>query len=128
MDPSTTQRASFSSKKKTTLGLIEYFDELWEQTRDAFKQDRTWERARRLCLSSFVCLGRHTLTQMVTTAGREFMDWSADYRLFEKDRFIPEMLFDVSRREVLERIPSEHPLVVSLDDTVIRKRGKNRRR
>ena len=52
---------------------------------DGFGQHRTWERARRLGLSQLACLGRHTITGVLCTCGRQFVDWSADYRVFSKD-------------------------------------------
>jgi hypothetical protein len=70
-----------------------------------------------------LCLGRHTVTGLVTTAGRQFVDWSADYRLFEHTRFEPEALFDVSREAVLQELDDQEPLVAMLDDTILRKTG-----
>lgn len=90
----------------------------------AFNQERTWIRARRLALSSFVCLGRHTITQMMTTAGRQFNDWSADYRIFEEQRFDPDVIFSVARQEVEKRIGKDQPLVTSMDDTFMKKKGR----
>jgi hypothetical protein len=52
---------------------------------DGFRQQRTWEWARRLGLSQLACLGRHTITGVLCTCGRQFVDWSADYRVFSKD-------------------------------------------
>jgi len=103
--------------------LIDDFDSLWAKTLPAFNQERTWIRARRLALSSLLCLGRHTITQMITTAGRQFNDWAADYRLFEKERFDPDKFFSVARQEVENRNGTDAPLVVSMDDSMIKKRG-----
>ena len=52
----------------------------------AFSQHRVAERAQALSLSSLLCLGRHTVTGLLTTCGQEFLDWSADYRLFSHHR------------------------------------------
>ncbi len=91
---------------------------------DAFQQRRTWERARRLGLSQLVCLGRHTVTGVLCTCGRQFVDWSADYRLFSKDRWEPEALFVPVVRGVLDRlVDDEAPFVAALDDTLLRKTG-----
>lgn len=103
---------------------MDAFDHLWEQTRPAFAQQRTWERAKRMALSALVCLGRHTLTGLITTAGGQFADWSADFRLFEDERFNPTVLFRVARQAVEQQLPSQTPLVALMDDTVIRKRGR----
>lgn len=63
-------------------------------------------------------------TQMMTTAGRQFNDWAADYRLFEKERFDPDEIFSVARQEVEKRIGTDLPFVVSMDDSMITKRGR----
>jgi hypothetical protein len=60
---------------------------------------------------------------MVSTCGRQFQDWTADYRLFSKDRFAPEYLFGSVRRGVAEQLPPGAPLVVAMDDTLLRKTG-----
>ena len=64
------------------------------------------------------------MTGLITTWGREFQDWSADYRLFSHGRLpIPES-FSVIRRSLLERLPSlQAPLCVAIDDTLLRKTG-----
>jgi len=103
---------------------MDALDELWQQTRPAFTQDRTWERARRLALSALLCLGRHTLTGLLTTAGRQFTDWSADFRLFERGRFDPETLFRVARQAVQPQEDPTAPFVVAMDDTLLHKRGR----
>jgi len=63
------------------------FSELWNRTRPAFSQVRSIFRTRKLALSALVCLGRQTVSGMLTTAGRQFVDWSADHRIFEQKRF-----------------------------------------
>jgi hypothetical protein len=87
------------------------FDALWQQTRPAFTQERTFERAKRLALSALVCLGRHTLTGLITTAGGQFADWSADFRLLEDERFDPATLFRVARQAVEQHLDPRAPLV-----------------
>jgi hypothetical protein len=62
------------------------WDTLFDQTRGAFAQQRTAERARTLALSALTCLGRRTLSGLLCTAGQQFRDWSAAYRLFERER------------------------------------------
>ena len=44
-------------------------------------------------LSSLVCLGRHTITGLLHTAGGSFQDWSALYRVFSQSRVDSEALF-----------------------------------
>lgn len=61
---------------------------------------------------------------MLTTAGRQFQDWSADYRLFEQGRFDPAALFAVARRAVVAALAEDQPVVAHLDDTRCRRSGK----
>lgn len=49
---------------------------------------------------------------------------SAAYRLFEQQRFDTDALFAPVRQEVVERLDKDDPLVVMMDDTLIRKRGR----
>jgi hypothetical protein len=104
--------------------LIEEFDRLWLQARGAFRQDRVHQRARSVAKGALTCLGRHTLTGMLTAAGRQFVDWSSAYRLFGKNRVDTEKLFDVIRTNVLEELPDQDVIVAHMDDTIIRKKGK----
>ena len=56
--------------------------------------------------------------------GQQFTDWSAAYKLFKNKRMDIGGLFDVARQKVLSLLPSNERIVVHLDDTLIRKRGK----
>jgi hypothetical protein len=100
------------------------FHRLWQQARSAFSQPRVFERAKRLAISALVCLGRHTITGLITTAGRQFVDWTADYRLFAKNRMDASRLFAVPRQAVIQTLKADDPLVVFMDDTILRKRGR----
>ena len=99
------------------------FERLFEETRPAFLQERTFERAKILAMSSLVGLGRRTVSGMLCASAQQFSDWSAAYRLFECQRFDTEALFAPAKREVVRRLGNED-LVVMMDDTLVRKRGK----
>jgi len=100
------------------------FERLFDQTRAAFGQERTFVRAKTLAMSALVGLGRRTVSGMLCTSAQQFDDWSAAYRLFEQQRFDREALFAPVRRTVLERLQPHQPLVAIMDDTLIRKRGR----
>jgi hypothetical protein len=91
---------------------------------DAFRQHRTWERARRLGLSQLACLGRHTLAGLICASGRQADDWSADYRLFARDQWHADDLFAPVVRGTLNMLPENAPLVTAIDDTGLRKSGR----
>lgn len=75
-------------------------------------------------MSNLVCLGRHTLTGILCTGGKAHRDWTADYRLYNKNRVTVERLFDVVGSEVMRKGCSQRPMVCALDDSLLRKTGK----
>lgn len=81
------------------------------------------ERTRSHALSQLVCLGRHTLSGLICCQGRQYRDWSADYRFYSQDRCDPQLLFDRARRETERLLPSDKSLVVAMDDSILRKTG-----
>jgi hypothetical protein len=73
------------------------------------------------CVLNF---GRHTITGLLTAGGRQFQDWSADYRIFEEERFDRKKLFEPAIDRVLAGTDADAPLYTMMDDTLIRKRGR----
>jgi hypothetical protein len=96
---------------------------LWEQSMDAFAQQRTAQRAQRLGLSQLACLGRHTLTGLLCTSGRQGRDWSADYRFFAQDQWQIEGLFTPVFNGMVSLMADEAPFVAAMDDTHLKKAG-----
>ncbi len=74
-------------------------------------------------LSSLLNQGRSTLTNLICISGGQHQDWTADYRLYSKDRVDEQPLFSHIRDQLLENLPAGQSLVVGLDDTIIRKTG-----
>ena len=66
---------------------------------------------------------RSTLTNLICTSGRAQQDWSAAYRLYARQRANTDVLFASALGQLLERLPPQAPLVVALDDTLVRRRG-----
>lgn len=99
-------------------------DSILEQARPAFRQRRTFERARSLALSSLLGLGRRTVTGMLSTSGQQFRDWSANYRLFEHERIDTGKVFDAVIADTLQRLAPGAPIVSAIDDTLVRKKGR----
>jgi len=81
-------------------------------------------RARALSLAALVGMGRKTITNLLVTAGLQFQDCSAAYRLFSRDRFDPDAVFAPIAQQVHQQLPAGAPFVVALDDTHARKSGK----
>ena len=69
-------------------------------------------------------MSRRTVTGLICTSGLQFADWTADYRFFSRDRFDPDVLFDAVRRGIIEHLDPDRPLVVAMDDSISRKRGR----
>jgi DDE superfamily endonuclease len=109
--------------KKNSGSILSSFQQLWKECAPAFGQQRLAERAQALSLSSLLCFGRHTVTGLLTTCGHEFQDWSAEYRLFSRQRLPAAEIFSVIRRAVLAELPAQAPLCVALDDSLLRKTG-----
>jgi hypothetical protein len=68
-------------------------------------------------------MGRHTVTNLLTTGGRQYVDWTADYRLYSQERVDCENIFGQIREEIYARNESKH-LITALDDSLLRKTGK----
>jgi DDE superfamily endonuclease len=81
-------------------------------------------RLRAHLLAQLVCLGRHTLTGLLSTNGQLDRDWTADYRLYSQQRIEPAALFAQIRRGVQQSLPPGEALVVAMDDSILRKSGR----
>ena len=74
-------------------------------------------------LSALLCPERATLSNLICTSGGQHSDWSADYRLYSKCRVQSDSLFDSVRAALDSHLPPDAPLVVAVDDTLVRKTG-----
>ena len=72
-------------------------------------------------MAQLACLGTHTITGLLTTCGKQFGDWSADYRLYERSRVVPEQLFEPVRHALCQN--QQGPVVMAMDDTRLKKTG-----
>jgi hypothetical protein len=106
--------------------LLEKFDELLQPWRSAFGQQRTWQRAHRLAYGLLLCLRTHLTSNAICATGRQFLDWSADYRLFSRSQWDPHALFDPIFDHLAALLPSEQaPVVAALDDTLCKRTGRH---
>ena len=106
--------------------LLEKFHELLQPWRCAFGQQRTWHRAQRLAYGLLICLRTHLTSNAICATGRQFLDWSADYRLFSRSPWAPHALFDPILDHLAELLPSpQAPVVAALDDTLCKKTGRH---
>ena len=106
--------------------LLVKFHELLQLWRPAFAQQRTWQRAQRLAYGLLLCLRTHLTSNAICATGRQFLDWSADYRLFSRSPWDPHSLFDPIFDHLAALLPSpQAPVVVALDDTLCQKTGRH---
>jgi hypothetical protein len=71
-----------------------------------------------------VAFGRHTISGLLRSQDRTQQDWSADYRLYSHDRFDEDKVFDQIRQQIEKCSPPDGPLVVAMDDSLLRKTGR----
>lgn len=71
-----------------------------------------------------MCPSRHTVTSLITTNGNQFKDWTADYGIYAMKRIYPAGIFNCIRQEVEQLNPPKRILCLALDDTILRKTGK----
>jgi hypothetical protein len=116
--------AADATRKKKTLELLPEIEAIWIEGRDAFRQQRTWKRARRMGLAQLAGFGRRTIAGLICAAARQDDDWSADYRLFARGRWDADDLFAPVVRGALQLLPDDAPLVAAIDDTSLRKTGR----
>lgn len=90
----------------------------------AFSSHESFARGRRHLLSHLICFGRHTVTGLLRNQDRTQRDWTADYRFYSEDRFNEDQLFSQVRSEIEQLAAPDAPLVVAMDDSLLRKTGR----
>ena len=68
--------------------------------------------------------GRHTITGLLRNQNRTQQDWTADYRFYTENRLEVEKIFGHVRTEVEQCGGPDSPLVVAMDDSILRKTGR----
>ena len=61
---------------------------------------------------------------MLSTSGQQFTDWSASYRLFERERIDPQVFFETARKTTMSFLDPQAPIVAMIDDTLVHKTGR----
>ena len=83
------------------------------------------QRLRAHLLAQLVCLGRHTVTGLLATNGQLQRDWTADYRLYSRQRIDAAELFGPIRRAAQQSLAPQEALTVAMDDSILRKSGRH---
>lgn len=74
-------------------------------------------------LAGLVSPSRNTITNLLCLCGLAQKDWTADYRLYARERVDPALLFRQPLMAIHEHLPAEVPLMAAIDDTLARKSG-----
>lgn len=104
------------------MNLLDTFDQLIGSWRGVFPQARTFQRARRLAIGLIVSVRLHLTSHAICATGRQFVDWTADYRVCSRSQWDPHGLFD----PIFDHLPKllaspEAPVLLALDDTMCKK-------
>lgn len=83
-----------------------------------------FERSRLHALSHLVGLGRHSITGLLRTQNQLSQDWSADYRLYSRQRIDHTKVFSSICTEVQKLLTPQEPLIVGMDDSLLKKCGR----
>ena len=105
--------------------MIDHFEDVLNECTVAFNQRREWATGRDLAFGILNCMGRRTLTGMLTASGKQFVDWTSSYRLFSQSRIDLDKMFAVLRKHCLYHQLPKQSIVVHLDDTLLKKTGRN---
>jgi hypothetical protein len=103
---------------------VDEIDKLLSKEMNAFSQPKIAEHVRQLAFGNLTCLGRHTISGMLTASGNQFMDWTSSYDMFSEQRVDVEKLFDVSLASTIEELESTQMIIGHMDDTIVKKTGK----
>ena len=107
------------------MNVFGTMDSLMRGWNKVFPQDRTFERARCLTYGLLLTPPRHTTSAAICAIGRQFDDWSADYRTFSRSPWDPQVLFDpVIDHAIPLLAPLPAPVIAAMDDTACKKTGR----
>ena len=66
-------------------------------------------------------MGRSTISGILTSVGRQFLDWTAAYRLFSQERINTDYLFSAIRKQLINRdFVSSGSIYAHMDDTHVK--------
>ncbi len=108
------------------MNLFPTMDLLLQAWKSLFAQERTFDRLRRLTYGQLLSPPRHTTSAAICTIGRQFDDWSADYRVFSRSPWDPHVLFDPVIDHAIPLLPPPPaPVIAAMDDTACKKSGRH---
>lgn len=117
---------SADSTGSSSTPLVSTLFDLVQAYRVEIGQERVFVRMAHLLLGCVLSLGRHTISQVLVTLGVGDLDWSAWYRLFNRERIAMAALQDKLVEQVEAVIPVDAPvLAVGVDGTQLPRSSKH---
>jgi len=106
--------------------LLQTFEQLLNKGwQDVFSQRRVFARVRCLTLGLLVSLRTHLISNAICATGRQFQDWTADYRVWSESPWQPRDLFNPVLDTLAGLLPTaDAPVLAALDDTMMKKTGR----
>ncbi len=102
-------------KDSIDLRLLQHLYEVIGAHRQAFRQERTYQRAIGLILGELFTFARHTITQGLLALGLTDADWSAWYRLLSYGRFDAECASTCLLGETVKHVEPDEPYTIGVD-------------
>lgn len=108
------------------MNLFETMGFLLRDWKEIFPQERTAIRILPLVYGLLLSPPKHTTSAAICTLGRQFDDWSADYRVFSRSPWNPQSLFDPVIDHAIPLLPPHPaPVIAAMDDTACKKSGRH---
>jgi hypothetical protein len=114
--------SSYNISNKASL--LDEFESLLNLCSNSFSSYRVWQRGRDLACGLLSCMGKHTITGMLSSGGQQYLDWTSAYRMFSKGRVDTKELFSIVSKICTQEIEAESDIILSMDDTILKKTGK----
>jgi hypothetical protein len=105
--------------------LLDALIDLLGAWRQAFRQQRSFERALRLSLAQILTPGQRLISRLICSCGRQNQDWSADYKLFSRSPWQAGRLFRPVIERCLEHCQQGSYVVLAGDFTHLPKTGRD---
>ena len=102
--------------------LLKEMLELAEKLAGAFSQRRLFKRMERLMLSGLLTAGTRCISRLISMAGRDQADWSADYRVYSRSPWEVGAVFEPIMKECLAWTKGAY-VGCALDDTSLPRTG-----
>lgn len=110
------------------MNILSVFVELVEELQDLFPQKRSAARAAKLMIGNLLCMGRHWITRILCAINQDQQDWSADYKLFSRSKWLSNCLFEPIIRRSIAYYDTDSPIVIAGDETKIKRAGRRVKR